>query len=74
MHSSQKTTSHLEIQETAAAEVDPLNHLEHSDLFFPKMEVVTKELLMAHKTCGCPKYILVIEIDFKHGYITDIVM
>ena len=57
VHSSQKTTSQLEIQETAAAEVDRLNHLEHLDLFFPKMEAVTEELLMAHKTCGCPKYI-----------------
>ena len=45
VHSSQKTASQLEIQETAAAEVDRLNHLEHLDLFFPKMEVVTQELL-----------------------------
>ena len=57
VHSSQKTASHLEIRETAAADVDRLNHLEHLDLFVPKLEVVTKELLMAHKTCGCPKYI-----------------
>ena len=57
VHSSQKTASHLEIQETAAADVDRLNHLEHLDLFVPKLEVVTKELLMAHRTCGCPQYI-----------------
>ena len=57
VHSSQKTASQLEIQEAAAAEVDRLNHLEHLDLFFPKMEVVTEELLMAHKTCRCPKCI-----------------
>ena len=58
VHSSQKTASHLEIRETAAADVDHLNHLEHLDLFIPKMEVVTKELLMAHKTCRCLKYII----------------
>ena len=51
VHSSQKTASHLEIRETAAADVDRLNHLEHLDLFVPKLEVVTNELLMAHKTC-----------------------
>ena len=47
VHSSQKTASHLEIQETAAADVDRLNHSEHLDLFIPKMEVVTKELAEA---------------------------
>eukprot|EP00434_Breviolum_minutum_P032682 symbB.v1.2.028902.t1/scaffold3109.1/size64052/1 len=44
VHSSQKAASHLEIRETAAADVDRLNHLEHLDLFVPKLEVVTKDL------------------------------
>ena len=66
VHSSQ-TASHLEIQETAAADVDRLNHLEHLDLFVPKMEVVAKELLMAHKICGCPKYISFIDLTSNMG-------